>query len=88
MRTGHTVLPDEGTVEPENSVWVDFAHRMAAVMAPMAAAFSLTMLAATPSGDAYTLPELTAMYREAGFGDVTAEPIPMAPHTVVVGRAL
>jgi hypothetical protein len=47
----------------------------------------MTMLASTPGGDAYTLSELTAMYNEAGFGGVTAHPIPMSPQTVVMGRA-
>ncbi len=51
------------------------------------AAFSMTMLASTAAGNAYTLSELTAMYNEAGLGGVTAHPIPMSPHTVVIGRA-
>jgi hypothetical protein len=53
----------------------------------MAAAFSMTMLTSTVGGDAYTLNQLTAMYNEAGFGGVTAHPIPMSPHTVVMGVA-
>jgi len=56
------------------------------VSPPMAAAFSLTMLASTASGDAYTLRELGAMYCEAGFSNVTAHPVPTGPHTVVVGH--
>ncbi len=48
---------------------------------------SMTMLTSTVAGDAYTLSELTAIYNEAGSGGVTAHPIPMSPHTVVVGRA-
>ena len=36
VRTGRTVLPGEGTVEPENPVWVDFAQSMAPMMAPLA----------------------------------------------------
>lgn len=35
---------------------------------PFLAAFSMMMLASTPAGDAYTFPELDAMFREAGFG--------------------
>jgi SAM-dependent methyltransferase len=56
------------------------------VSPPMAAAFSLTMLATTPAGDAYTLRELEAMYRSAGFTDVVGHPIPTGPHTIVAGR--
>lgn len=58
------------------------------VSPPMAASFSLTMLATTPAGDAYTLSELAAMYRAAGFADVVGHPVPTGPHTVVVGRAV
>src|SRR5664279_2114936 len=36
VRTGKTVLPGEGTVEPENPVWVEFAQSMAPMMAPLA----------------------------------------------------
>ncbi len=36
VRSGRTVLPGDGTVEPDNPVWVDFAHGMAPMMAPMA----------------------------------------------------
>lgn len=57
------------------------------VSPPQAASFALTMLGSTPSGDAYTLKELAAMYEEAGFHNVTGHPIPMSPQTVVLGRA-
>ena len=53
----------------------------------MPAAFSMTMRTSTAAGDAYTLSELTAMYHQTGFGGVVAHPIPMSPHTVVMGRA-
>ncbi len=57
------------------------------VSPPQPAAFALTMLVTTPSGDAYTLSELTAMYNEAGFREISGHPIPMTPHTVVLGKA-
>ena len=57
------------------------------VTPPMAAAFSMTMLGTTGSGDAYTFNELKAMYEAAGFHDVTLHPIPMSPQTAVVGVA-
>jgi O-methyltransferase domain/Dimerisation domain len=65
---------------------LEFVPNEDRVSPPMAASFSLTMLASTPSGDAYTFRELAAMYREAGFGNVIAHPLPTGPHTVVVGR--
>jgi 2-polyprenyl-3-methyl-5-hydroxy-6-metoxy-1,4-benzoquinol methylase len=36
VRNGRTSLPGAGSVEPENPAWVDFAHSMAPMMAPMA----------------------------------------------------
>jgi hypothetical protein len=57
------------------------------VSPPMPAAFAMTMLTTTASGDAYTLRELTAMYIAAGFAGVAGHPIPMSPHTIVMGNA-
>jgi len=36
VRKGGTVLPDEGTMEPDHPVWVDFARGMAPMMIPPA----------------------------------------------------
>ncbi len=66
---------------------LEFVPNEDRVSPPVAAAFSLTMLANTAGGDAYTFSELAAMYREAGFGNITAHPIPRSPHTVVMGCA-
>jgi SAM-dependent methyltransferase len=66
---------------------LEFVPNEDRVSPPMPAAFSLTMLTTTAAGDAYTLSELTAMYNDAGFGGITAHPIPMSPHTVVMGLA-
>jgi hypothetical protein len=66
---------------------LEFVPNEDRVSPPMPAAFSMTMLASTPGGDAYTFSELSAMYDEAGFADVRAHPIPMSPHTIVMGNA-
>ena len=66
---------------------LEFVPNEDRVSPPMPAAFAMTMLVSTPAGDAYTLSELTAMYAEAGFGNITGHPIPMSPHTVVMGVA-
>lgn len=66
-------------------VLVEFVPNPDRVTPPSAARFSLTMLAGTPSGDAYTLAELTSMLQAAGFHDVQAHPLP-TPETVVVAR--
>lgn len=66
---------------------LEFVPNEDRVSPPMPAAFSMTMLVSTPAGDAYTFSELRGMYAEAGFTDISAHPIPMSPHTVVLGRA-
>jgi 2-polyprenyl-3-methyl-5-hydroxy-6-metoxy-1,4-benzoquinol methylase len=35
VREGHTMLPGQGTVEPENPIWVEFARSMAPMMQPL-----------------------------------------------------
>ncbi|HWR50123.1 MAG TPA: class I SAM-dependent methyltransferase [Bryobacteraceae bacterium] len=65
---------------------LEFVPNEDRVSPPMAAAFSLTMLATTASGDAYTFRELESMYREAGFERISAHPVPNGPHTIVVGQ--
>jgi SAM-dependent methyltransferase len=65
---------------------LEFVPNEDRVSPPVSAAFSLTMLTTTAAGDAYTLSELSAMYKEAGFGDITGQPIPMSPQTIVVGH--
>lgn len=67
---------------------LEFVPNEDRVSPPTAAAFALTMLATTPAGDAYTFSELEAMYRQAGFGEVTAHPLPSGPHTIVIGKAV
>ena len=42
-------------------------------ISPPIASFSMMMLCSTPAGDAYTFRELDAMFREAGFGETTAQ---------------
>jgi len=66
---------------------LEFVPNEDRVSPPMAAGFSLVMLASTASGDAYTFRELEAMYREADFERISAHPVPTGPHTVVIGHA-
>jgi 2-polyprenyl-3-methyl-5-hydroxy-6-metoxy-1,4-benzoquinol methylase len=65
---------------------LEFVPNEDRVSPAMSASFSMTMLASTASGDAYTFRELESMYHDAGFGNVTQHPITPSPHTVVVGR--
>jgi SAM-dependent methyltransferase len=66
---------------------LEFVPNEDRVSPPMPAGFAMTMLTTTAAGDAYTFSELKAMYEEAGFKDVKANPIPMSPHTIVMGNA-
>jgi len=63
---------------------LEFVPNEDRVTPPGAAIFAMQMLGGTPSGDAYTLPELTSMLKNAGFGTVSGHPL-QGPETVVVG---
>jgi ubiquinone/menaquinone biosynthesis C-methylase UbiE len=54
------------------------------VTPPAAAAFSLTMLAGTPGGDAYTFKELESMFANAGFSRSELHELPATPEKLVV----
>jgi 2-polyprenyl-3-methyl-5-hydroxy-6-metoxy-1,4-benzoquinol methylase len=45
VRSGTTSLTGEGTVDPDNPVWVEFAHSMAPMMAPIASPLGRIVLA-------------------------------------------
>jgi hypothetical protein len=65
---------------------LEFVPNEDRVSPPIPAAFAMTMLTSTAAGDAYTFRELSEMHAQAGFGSVTAHPIPRSPHTIVMGR--
>jgi 2-polyprenyl-3-methyl-5-hydroxy-6-metoxy-1,4-benzoquinol methylase len=44
VRAGRTVMPGDGTVEPENPIWVQFAESMAPMMAPLAGPLGAVVL--------------------------------------------
>ncbi|MES2220805.1 MAG: class I SAM-dependent methyltransferase [Acidobacteriota bacterium] len=66
---------------------LEFVPNEDRVSPPTPAAFAMTMLTTTAAGDAYTLSELTSMYKQAGFKNIGGHPIPMSPHTIVTGTA-
>lgn len=77
-----------GSLKPGGrAATLEFVPNEDRVSPPMPAAFSMTMLTTTADGDAYTFKELHAMYEDAGFSGVRAHPIPMSPHTIVLGTA-
>jgi 2-polyprenyl-3-methyl-5-hydroxy-6-metoxy-1,4-benzoquinol methylase len=81
LKKVHAALKPRGL-----AVTLEFVPNEDRVSPPVPAAFSLTMLASTVSGDAYTFRELSEMLRKAGFGEATAHAIPMSPHTLVTAN--
>jgi hypothetical protein len=76
----HAALKSGGRV-----VVLEFVPNPDRVSPPVPARFSLTMLAGTPSGDAYTLTELSSQLESAGFSHISAHALP-TPETVLVAR--
>jgi SAM-dependent methyltransferase len=66
---------------------LEFVPNENRVSPPIPAAFSMTMLGTTASGDAYTFRELAEMHQQAGYSAVTSHPVPMSPHTIVKAHA-
>jgi len=65
---------------------VEFVPNPDRVTPPIAARFSLTMLAGTPEGDAYTLAELTEMLDASGFGQVQTHDLPTSQTLLIATR--
>ena len=77
MRKVRAALKDGG-----RAVTLEFVPEDDRVSPPVAAAFSLVMLASTPSGDAYTFAEYEEMFSNAGFS--RSESFPAPPSTIIV----
>jgi 2-polyprenyl-3-methyl-5-hydroxy-6-metoxy-1,4-benzoquinol methylase len=81
MRKIHTALAPGGS-----AVVVDFVPNEDRVTPEEAAGFALTMLATTPSGDAYTHAELDQMFKNSGFRSTELHPLPPTIHQVVIAH--
>ena len=79
LRRAHAALAPNGRV-----VIVEFVPNEDRVTPPEAAGFALTMLATTPSGDAYTFAEYEAMLGASGFRDATRHDLVPSPNRVVL----
>jgi ubiquinone/menaquinone biosynthesis C-methylase UbiE len=66
-------------------VVLEFVPNPDRVSPPVPARFSLTMLAGTPSGDAYTLAELQHQLEGAGFRNVSTHALP-TPQTILLAE--
>jgi 2-polyprenyl-3-methyl-5-hydroxy-6-metoxy-1,4-benzoquinol methylase len=63
---------------------LEFVPNEDRVSPPMAAEFSMTMLATTPKGDAYTFSEFERMFRNAGFESSELRPVPSSPESLII----
>lgn len=81
LRKVHGALKDGG-----RAITLEFVPDEDRVSPPIPAAFSMTMLGSTPSGDAYTFSELERMFRNAGFAHSELQQLPTAPQQLVISR--
>jgi ubiquinone/menaquinone biosynthesis C-methylase UbiE len=79
MRKVHAALKPGG-----RAAIVEFVPNPDRVSPPTPAAFSMVMLATTPSGDAYTYAELDNIAKEAGFARTEQAAIPLGIATLVI----
>ena len=81
MRRVHAALKPGGKV-----FTLEFVPNEDRVTPPLAAAFSVIMLANTDAGDAYTLAEYEKMFRNSGFQKTTLHQLPDMPQQVLVSE--
>jgi ubiquinone/menaquinone biosynthesis C-methylase UbiE len=81
LRKVRAALKDGG-----RALTLEFVPNEDRVTPPVNAAFSLTMLAGTPGGDAYTFPELERMFSNAGFSRSELRDLPASPQKLVVSH--
>jgi hypothetical protein len=75
----HKALGEKG-----RAVTLEYVPNEDRISPPVTAAFSLTMLVSTPSGDAYTFKQYEEMFRRAGFAQTELHPIPQGPQQVLI----
>jgi 2-polyprenyl-3-methyl-5-hydroxy-6-metoxy-1,4-benzoquinol methylase len=65
---------------------LEFVPNEDRISPPMAASFSMMMLASTPSGDAYTFSEFDRMFRNAGFSRSEIHPVPPTEESLIISN--
>jgi hypothetical protein len=65
---------------------LEFVPNEDRISPPMAAGFSLTMLAGTPAGDTYTFSEYQELLANTGFRSSELHPLPPTFSSVVIGK--
>jgi 2-polyprenyl-3-methyl-5-hydroxy-6-metoxy-1,4-benzoquinol methylase len=68
------------------AVLLEFVPNQDRVSPPVAACFSMVMLASTPHGDAYTYKELQGMLQNSGFREVKQHSLVPLPEDVITAR--
>ena len=81
MRRVHAALQPGG-----KAITLEFVPNEDRVTPPMAASFSLIMLAGTDAGDAYTFSQYEKMFQNAGFVKTTLHPVPDMPQQVLLSE--
>ena len=81
MRKAHAALKPDGRV-----FTLEFVPNEDRISPPMAAAFSVIMLANTDAGDAYTHSQYEKMFQNAGFAKTTLHQVPDMPQQVLVSE--
>ncbi|HEX5886951.1 MAG TPA: class I SAM-dependent methyltransferase [Pyrinomonadaceae bacterium] len=81
LRKVRAALADGG-----RAITLEFVPNEDRVTPPDAARFSMQMLIGTPSGDAYTFPELERMFANAGFSRSTLHALPPTFQQVVISE--
>jgi ubiquinone/menaquinone biosynthesis C-methylase UbiE len=81
LRKVHAALKPEG-----KAVTLEFCPNEDRVTPLTSARFAITMLQSTEHGDAYTFPELDAMFRHAGFAQSEHELLPSEQSVIVSSK--
>lgn len=79
LKKVYAALNDDG-----RAATIEFVPNEDRVTPPMSAAFSLIMLASTPSGDAYTFSEFERMFANAGFKRSELHQLTPAPQQLII----
>lgn len=81
LRKVHDSLAEGG-----RALALEFVPNDDRVSPPIPAAFSMTMLGSTPSGDAYTFAELERMFGNAGFSRSELHPLAATPEQLIISH--
>lgn len=76
-----------GALRPGGSVAiVEFVPNPDRISPPPSAGFSLTMLATTPEGDAYTFAEYSEMFAKSGYGAAAIHALPASVNQAIIAQ--